>query len=379
MNCRKLSLSMKGHWKVSYLKNRTDMIFHNGRAYMNRKNICSIGLFLALMFLTFYTIFRGNDMHFVWQAIRGIQPVYLGLAIITGLFFVSAEGIMIWYLLRALNCGVSPFSCIRYSFIGFFYSGITPSATGGQPMQLYYMKKAGIKISDSTVVLMTVALAYKLVLVLIGIGILVLWYPELCAYLKGYLYLYYLGLFLNTALVGILLFVMISPKCFRGIVTGGEKLLLRAHILKPSGTRRQKLFDMADSYHEAVVFFLQHRKHIAVVVAFTFVQRFSVFFLTWLIYKGMGLSGYSMGSVMFIQATVYIAVDMLPLPGAQGITELMYKTVFAAIFPGAYLTASMCVTRGINFYLLLVVSAVIAATASLPGRQRALQKPPVIH
>ncbi len=64
---------------------------------------------------------------------------------------------MIWYLLRALNCGVSPFSCIRYSFIGFFYSGITPSATGGQPMQLYYMKKAGIKISDSTVVLMTVA------------------------------------------------------------------------------------------------------------------------------------------------------------------------------------------------------------------------------
>ncbi len=241
-------------------------------------------------------------------------------------------------------------------------------------MQLYYMKKAGVKISDSTVVLMAVALAYKLVLVLIGLGILALWYPELCVYLKGYIYLYYLGLFLNTALVGILLFVMVSPKCFRGIVTGGERLLMKAHILKPSETRRKKLFDMADSYHEAVVFFLQHKKHIAVVVAFTFVQRFSVFFLTWLIYKGMGLSGYSMGAVMFIQATVYIAVDMLPLPGAQGITELMYKTVFAAIFPGAYLTASMCVTRSINFYLLLLVSAVIAATASLPGRREGMAK-----
>ncbi len=313
-------------------------------------------------------------MNYVWQTIRGIQPVYLGFAIVTGLFFVSAEGLMIWYLLHALQCGVSPFSCIRYSFIGFFYSGITPSATGGQPMQLYYMKKAGVKISDSTVVLMAVALAYKLVLVLIGLGILALWYPELCVYLKGYIYLYYLGLFLNTALVGILLFVMVSPKCFRGIVTGGERLLMKAHILKPSETRRKKLFDMADSYHEAVVFFLQHKKHIAVVVAFTFVQRFSVFFLTWLIYKGMGLSGYSMGAVMFIQATVYIAVDMLPLPGAQGITELMYKTVFAAIFPGAYLTASMCVTRSINFYLLLLVSAVIAATASLPGRREGMAK-----
>ena len=47
--------------------------------------------------------------------------------------------------------------CIQYSFIGFFYSGITPSATGGQPVQLYYMNKDGNRGSDSTVVLMTVA------------------------------------------------------------------------------------------------------------------------------------------------------------------------------------------------------------------------------
>lgn len=319
-------------------------------------------------------------MHFVWQAIRGIDPVYLLFAILTGLFFVSAEGLMIWYLLHALKCGVTPLSCIRYSFIGFFYSGITPSATGGQPMQLYYMKKSGLKIADSTVVLMTVALVYKLVLVLIGLGILVFWYPALCRYLKGFIYLYYLGLFLNTALVAALLFVMVSPRCFRGIVSSGERLLVKLHILKPSKTRTQKLFEMADSYHEAVVFFLQHKKHIAAVVGFTFVQRFSVFFLTWLVYKGMGLAGHSLWSVILIQATVYIAVDMLPLPGAQGITELMYKTVYAAIFPGAYLTASMCVTRSINFYLLLAISALVAAAASLPGKReskKVMQKPPV--
>lgn len=336
---------------------------------MNRKNLLSICLFFALMLLTFYTIFHGNDMAFVWQTARSLRPAYLALAIFTGFFFVSAEGVMIWYLLRALKCSVSPWSCIKYSFIGFFYSGITPSATGGQPMQLYHMKKSGLRIADSTVVLMAVALIYKLVLVLIGIGILIFWYPSLRLYLQNYLYLYYLGLFLNTALVAVLLFIMISPRCFRNIVAGGEKLLLKLHLLKPSKTRTKKLFEMADSYHEAVVFFLQHKRHIAVVIAFTFVQRFSVFFLTWLIYKGMDLSGHSMMAVIMIQATVYIAVDMLPLPGAQGITELMYKTVYSAIFPGAYLTASMCVTRGINFYLLLIVSALIAAASSMLERR----------
>lgn len=337
---------------------------------MNRKNVISVCLFLALMLLTFYTIFHGNDMGYVWETARTLQPVYLALAILTGIFFVSAEGLVFWYLFRALKYRSSLLGCIRYAFIGFFFSGITPSATGGQPMQLYYMKKSGYKIADSTVVLMTVALIYKLVLVLIGLGVLIFWYPSLCQYLGGYLYLYFLGLFLNTSLVTALLFIMISPKCFRGIVAAGEKLLMKLHILKASETRRKKLFDMADSYHEAVVFFLQHKRHIAVVFAFTFLQRLSVFFLTWLIYKGMHLSGHSLMTVMIIQATVYIAVDMLPLPGAQGITELMYKTVFSAIFPGAYLTASMCVTRGINFYFLLIVSALIAASASLFGQKR---------
>ena len=341
---------------------------------MNRKNILSILLFLALMLLTFYTIFHGNDMNYVWQTIRKLQPVYLVLAILTGIFFVSAEGLVFWYLFRALKCRASLLSCIKYAFIGFFFSGITPSATGGQPMQLYHMKKAGLRIADSTVILMTVALIYKLVLVLIGIGVLIFWYPSLRFYLENYIYLYFLGLFLNTALVAALLFIMVSPRCFHNLVLAGDKLLIKLHILKSSETRTKKLFDMADSYHEAVVFFLQHKKHIAVVTAFTFVQRFSVFFLTWLIYKGMGLSGHSMLTVIIIQATVYIGVDMLPLPGAQGITELMYKTVFSVIFPGAYLTASMCITRSINFYLLLILSALITAVATLLIRRVPLKK-----
>ena len=337
---------------------------------MNRKNIVSALIFLALLLITFYVIFHGNDMNYVWETAKELQSLYLAAAILTGLFFVTAEGIMIWYLLRALKHRISPLLCIRISFLGFFYSGVTPSATGGQPMQLYHMKKNGLNIADSTVVLMTVALLYKLVLVFIGLGILIFWYPSLCLYLSDYLYLYYLGLVLNGGLVAILLFIMISPRCFRAIVIAGEKLLLSLHILKPSETRRQKLFSMADSYHKAVVFFLKHKKHIAVVTVFTFVQRFSVFFLTWLIYRGLSLSGHSMMAVMMIQATVYISVDMLPLPGAQGITELMYKTVYSAIFPGAYLTASMCITRGINFYFLLIISGLIAAVSAFLPRHR---------
>ena len=39
-------------------------------------------------------------------------------------------------------------------------------------------------------------------------------------------------------------------------------------------------------------------------------------------------SGSSLFHILAVQAAVYIAVDMLPVPGAQGITELMYAAVF---------------------------------------------------
>ena len=328
---------------------------------MNRKNVISAGVLLLLVALTVSAIFRGNNMSAVFQAMGNLHPMYLAAAIVTALFFVSMEGFVFCYLFRSLDYRTKLSTYVKYAFVGFFYSGITPSATGGQPMQLYYMQKEGHKVSDSSVVLMTVAVIYKFVLVLIGVGILVLYHDPLAGYLNKYIYLYYLGLFLNTSLVVFLLFIMISPKCFKGIVIGGEKLLKKFSLLKSSKERTQKLIEMADQYHEAVLFFLKNKRKIAVAVLLTAVQRCSVFFLTYLIYRGMGLEGTNALTVMNLQASIYIAVDMLPLPGAQGITEMMYTTAFAQVFSGAYLTASMCVTRGLNFYMVLIISAMVAA------------------
>lgn len=66
-----------------------------------------------------------------------------------------------------------------------------------------------------------------------------------------------------------------------------------------------------------------------------------------------------MFAVMFLQASVYIAVDMLPVPGAQGITELMYRSVFLSVFTERFIMPSLYVTRGISFYFLLLVSLVV--------------------
>ncbi|MGF0031733.1 lysylphosphatidylglycerol synthase transmembrane domain-containing protein [Bariatricus sp. SGI.154] len=330
-----------------------------------RKRAVDICVFLVIMLLTFYAVIHGQDWNQIWAALRKMSIPYLMLAVLTALFFVSVEGMMIWYLLRSMpdrrgsirREGV--LRCISYSFIGFFYSGITPSATGGQPMQLYYMKKDGNSLSDSSVVLMTVALIYKFVLVVMGIGILMFWYAPLKGYLQGYVGLYFLGLALNLILVAVLLAVMLAPGGMKGIIYRLERILVRIRVLKESDDRKKKIDQFIDGYREAVRFLISRRRKIGIVVIFTFVQRISVFLLTALVYLGFAQTGTGILTVMILQASVYIAVDMLPLPGAQGITEMMYYAIFQGVFAKAYLMPALYVTRGIQFYFLLVVGLVV--------------------
>ena len=116
-------------------------------------------------------------------------------------------------------------------------------------------------------------------------------------------------------------------------------------------------------YQQTVLFLKSHRRLIGMTVAGTFLQRFSVFVMTYMVYRGLGLSGVAMADVVLVQAAVYIAVDMLPIPGAQGITEAMYRSVFRDIFVGKYLVVSVCITRGVSFYLMLLVGLAVFCAA----------------
>lgn len=341
-----------------------------------KKQLIQILVFLLIMLLTFYALFHGRDICEILKAVSEISAGYLLISVFLALLFVSMEGMMIWYLLRLINGGrgSSLTRCIQYSFIGFFYSGITPSATGGQPVQLYYMCRDGNKSSDSTVVLMTVAVIYKFVLVLFGTGILFFWGGELRSQLGRFFPLYLFGLFLNVMLVAAILAVMFIPNVIFKVAVCFISVLIRLGILKPSEKRIGRLREFICNYKKAVGLLKKNRGKIAGVVLFTGLQRCTVFLLTYVVYLGFGLRGESAVTIILLQASVYIAVDMLPLPGGQGITEMMYRSVFVHVFTGSYLIPSMLVSRGINFYFLLVAGLLVSGVNYLKFRKTDLNE-----
>lgn len=91
------------------------------------------------------------------------------------------------------------------------FSCITPSASGGQPMQLYYMKKEKISLPVSTVILMIVTITYKAVLVVVGLGLVLFGQGFLHRYLTEILPVFYLGIGLNVFCVTAMLILVFHP------------------------------------------------------------------------------------------------------------------------------------------------------------------------
>lgn len=73
--------------------------------------------------------------------------------------------------MKALKQKVSYLKCLGFAFVGFYFSSITPSSSGGQPAQMFYMSKAKINLSYSSLNLLIITVVYQIVMMLYG-GIL---------------------------------------------------------------------------------------------------------------------------------------------------------------------------------------------------------------
>ena len=68
-----------------------------------------------------------------------------------------------------INCKISLKNGIKYALVGFFFSSVTPSASGGDPMQIYYMKKDGLAMGHSALAILTEFSSFQFVTVVMSL------------------------------------------------------------------------------------------------------------------------------------------------------------------------------------------------------------------
>lgn len=283
--------------------------------------------------------------------------------------FLLCEAAALWLLLNSFGMGMGEGTCFMTACIGFFFSAITPSSTGGQPMEVYYLRKKGIPVSITSVALLVMAIAYKLVLVLLGLGLMIFGQGFLRTHLGSMTFLFYVGMLLTGGWTVFLLLMVFRPGMARGILIWGMSMLEQLHIMKRRAAHQASLEVAMDMYGDAAEHLKNHPRVMAEVLGVMLLRRAALLTVTWFVYRALGLSGASWTSIVLLQATISICADMLPVPGGMGVSEGLFLKVFAASF-GALALPGMVLSRGIGHYAQLILCALVALLALFLAERR---------
>lgn len=321
------------------------------------------GAFLLLVIGgTVYGLLRGADLEALLQTLRGADLRYCILGLVCVVGFVLLESVILRVIFLKLGEKARMTHCCLYSFVGFFFSCITPSAGGGQPAQVYFMHKDGIPAAASIPVLMLVTIAYKLVLVLYGLGVLLVWPLTMMEALEGLWWWFYLGLGANLLFVGLYMGLLLWPDG-----TGRMLMFCLNHLPVRAAFKhrwREKLKKAMKDYKSAAELMKKRLGMVLVVLLLTLVQRTLMFFVTWLCLRGLGMEAF-WGNVVTMQAMIALGTDLLPLPGAMGANETMFLRMFGNIFPQTQVLPLLILSRGVGYYGQLFISSLFTAVAAM--------------
>lgn len=309
-----------------------------------KKWMLQSGIFLSIFLFTILYVLKNSSPTELHAVIGDSRPWYLLLAVGMMCLYFLCEGRNIMRGLQILGYRQNGRRGIRYAVIGFFFSSVTPSASGGQPMQLYQMHKDGIAIGHGTAALMLEFISYQSATVVLALGGLFLQRDDIFTAMgkqTGYLFA---GLSLNlitTILVYLLLFF-----------PSASNWLLRF------GWVKEKFGEAIKDYQNSAALMKSRKDCVFPYFFTTVVQMTAMYSIPYFVYLSLGLREYHWIQVTAMQAVLYVSVSALPIPGAMGITESGFVKLFRMLFPASLISGAMVLSRGISFYLFVLLGGI---------------------
>ncbi len=339
---------------------------------MKRKNWIWIALMAALLGWTFYTIFKEQTPGQMAAAIASADWRVLLLGIPVMALFIGFEAKSTHWILRALGCPKPFKKCYFYSCTGFFFSNITPSATGGQPAQVFYMNRDGIPPASGTIDMLLITIGYHTAMVGYGVAAL-LTSRDLTERLGGQIgFLLGVGFMIFLVLNVAMILFLFRPNPVRKLCRAVIGLAVRVRPSLDRAALEEKLDGHVEEYRRGAVLIRKSPGLLPKVLLMSAGQLACSYVMPYIIYRAFGLSGAGVWEVFSLQVLCAIAVGYLPLPGAAGAAENVFLRGFAFIFGVGLVAPAMILSRMLSCYLVIIVTGVITAV----GHARRRRPPP---
>ena len=284
-------------------------------------------------------ITEGEGMTF-GEAMSGISVpgAVLLVAVVLGVMIVDC--LKFCFVNKAVIGKVRPGVAIKTSFLGKFYDNITPFATGGQPMQIYYMTTKGVNVSLSSAVVLIryfgsiYAFTFiGAVSMIAGVSVGVLDGVGSATLLQ---ILGWVGLFVNLIIPVFIAFFVFFPKFAMKCTTWFINVGVKLRIVKNKDRVMAKALKTVDDFVTSFKLIAKKPLWLALFILCCLAENFLTFSVPFFVMNALSCDVHGMFFTIFaLNVFTTFGVSFIPTPGNSGVIEGMGVLAFSVAAGGA--------------------------------------------
>jgi uncharacterized protein (TIRG00374 family) len=299
-----------------------------------------------------------------------------------------AAGLRIWVISRALQPGVSLWTCLKAEWANLGLAMLTPSQTGGGVGQIYMLSRGGMKLATALTVSLISFLGSMVVLLFIGIySLLIAKVDHLVVFFQG-------ALLVFLIVFAVVIFAVCWPASLRfvisGICSGIQKICAKRHSRKriglPQNSRIRRLPSQLQRFSQKLIdlcymhqvnmrrFFRLNGCSFVWVCLLSLVFMLSRSVMAFLCLRFLGIQAAALGDVLETQLSLIFLIYFAPTPGSSGLAEGASMLMMHGALPAGFTPYYNLLWRCSTLYLPAIAGLVFLSWAIIQDARRVVDR-----
>ena len=315
----------------------------------------SILLLLITLVILFFVI--KDDFKSVIGIISTSNILLVLLALISAVIYYFFKAYSMYTISQKYKSTVKFNKFFKQTIITQFFNGITPFATGGQPMQIYMLTEEKMPISKASSTVLMDFMAYQVAIIVYCIVTLLL-DIKLNIFGDNSLArnLVYLGFVINLVVCFFASIFCFYRKATSLIVKYISKILIKVH----REHLKEKMIVKVREFHEGTRLFINDKFLFIKCIMLNIIGLSFFYVIPFILtYSLIGEFKISILISIVCSSYVFLVGAFVPIPGGSGGVEYGFIQFFGKFFIHSHLIALLLLWRFVTYYFAIIVGGIL--------------------
>lgn len=315
-------------------------------------------ILLIMIILVLYFSLKDNFVGVINQ-LYNVNVLVFIITIVLFLLSLFFKSISLFMFIKEYNNNYSIKDAFALTLISQFLNGITPFQSGGQPFEIYLLKKKNIRITDSTCCLLKDFISFQIALILMSLfSILINMKTNVIKTNSYFTFIIVIGFIINFSVLLFLFIFLNAKKMGKKILYKIIDFAFKFKIIKKLNITKEKANESVAHFYETSETLKKSKLKILVGTLTNIIYLLFLYMIPMLVFMSLGYNKITILNSIIVTSFVMLIGNFVPIPGATGGIEFGFIKFFESFVKGPILSGAMLLWRTVTYFFAMLIGAI---------------------